>query len=380
MTSVLITNRMKIRICITINLFGVLLLSGCGGGGNSGASSTPVTPVVQACANGASNYPDCNFVPAQLQTTVPTPPYAAGSEDLAAFVYFNDLRADLGLGKLNFSTELEKSAINHVNYLKINQAGDFTEDPSKPGFTGESTNARAVATGYTTTTYQANVSGGIALGNTKIGAIKNLVDSVYHRNELFKQYWTDTGSGWICIDPTAAICNKGANGEVLPDFLNILVAFRNNVKQRNASDFVMNYPMDKSTDVRISFVGETINPFPQYTDGLLWGKVGYPVSIAVEDSQTLAVQTFTVTEDGTSTPMIATLFTAQSDPNHRLAQNEAYLVTNTAMKTLTKYNVTFVGTSTMAGSKTVRSVTKTWSFTTGRLKNPCDPAFNPSCS
>lgn len=104
------------------------------------------------------------------------------------------------------------------------------------------------------------------------------------------------------------------------------------------------------------------------------------MSIAVEDSQALSVQSFTITEDGTFTPMMATLFTAQSDPNRRLAQKEAYLVTNTALKTLTKYNVTFVGSSTMTGSKVVRSVTKTWSFITGRLKNPCDPAFNPNCS
>ena len=338
-----------------------LITQACGGGSTP---STTVPPVVQTCDNGATNYPHSSTIPAKLQSTIMTPPYASGSEDLNVFNYFNDLRTTLGLGKLSYSAELDKASLNHSTYIKLNQVGGFNETAGRPGFTGATLADRVVQAGYTDKLTGLGVSGGLAFGSNKMGALKALLNSVYHRRILLQQMWTDVGTSMICISADNSTCNRNANGEIIPDFLSVTVAHKNNGQQRNASDFFMVYPMDKTTDVAISMVGETTNPFPQYPDGLVWGKVGAPIEVAVEDSQTLSVQTFTITEDGTSSPLPATLMTVQSDPNKLITKNEAFLIANMALKPNTKYTVSFVGTANIPGSKTVRSLTKTWSFTT----------------
>lgn len=357
---------MKSRNLSTLFSFAVVcvITQACGGGSGGNSTSSTVPPVAQTCDNGATNYPDCSSIPAKLQTTIVMPPYASGSEDLMVFNYFNDLRTTLGLGKLSYSAELDKASLNHSTYIKLNQVGGFSETVGRPGFTGATLADRVIQAGYTDKLTGLGVSGGLAFGNSKLGALKSLLNSVYHRRILLQQMWTDVGSSMMCISVDNTNCNRGANGEVIPDFLSMTVAHKNNVLQRNASDFLMTYPMDKNTDVPISMVGETTNPFPQYPDGLVWGKVGYPIEIAVEDSQTISVQTFTITEEGSTSPLAATMMTSQSDPNRLITKNEAFLIANTALKPMTKYTVTFVGTATTPGSKVIRSINKVWSFTT----------------
>lgn len=347
-----------------------MITQACGGGSGGNSTASTVPPVAQTCDNGATNHPDCSSIPAKLQTSIVMPPYATGSEDLVVFNYFNDLRTSLGLGKLSYSAELDKASFNHSTYIKLNQVGGFSETIGRPGFTGATLADRVIQAGYTDKITGLGVSGGLAFGNSKLGALKSLLNSVYHRRILFQQMWTEVGSSWMCISVDNVNCNRGVNGEVLPNFLSVTVAHKNNVLQRNGSDFFLTYPMDKDTDAPISMIGETTNPFPQYPDGLVWGKVGYPVEVAVEDSQTISVQTFTITEDGSTSPLAATLMTSQSDPNRLITKNEAFLIANTALKPMTKYTVRFVGAASIPGSKIVRSIDKTISFVTNEYLVP----------
>lgn len=356
------------KYLLLVVLVAATYLTGCGGGG--GGTTTPSTPIAQACTNAASNYPDCNSIPAKLQLTIVEPPYPADSEDMRVFKYLNDLRSSLGLGQLSYSKELDQSSLNHLNYSRINQVGEYDEDPSKPGFTGATLFDRVRNSGYTNTSNGLTVSGGLAPGNSKLGSLNSLINSIYHRHPLFNQSFTDIGSAFICVSADQSMCNKGPNGEILGNVLMVTVASQKNITQRNASDFFMVYPRDNANDVNISMIGETINPFPQYPEKLVWGKVGYPISVAVEASQTLSTQTFTITESGSINPMLATLFTMQSDPNKMITKNETYLVANSALKPLTKYTINFVGTASIPGSQVVRSISKTWSFTTNEFLKP----------
>ena len=347
-----------------------LITQACGGGGGGNSTSSAVQPVAQTCENGATNYPDCSSIPAKLQTSVVMPPYAPGTEDLMVFNYFNDLRASLGLGKLSYSAELDKASLNHSTYIKLNQVGGFSETVGRPGFTGATLSDRAIQTGYSDKLTGLGISGGLAFGNSKLGALQSLLNSVYHRRILLQQMWTDVGTSMMCISVDKSNCNRGTNGEVIPDFLSVTVAYKNNVLQRNASDFFMIYPLDKSTDVPINMIGETTNPFPQYPDGLVWGKVGYPIEVATEDSQNISVQTFTITEDGATVPKAATIMTNQNDPNRLIGKNEAFLVANSPLKPMTKYTVNFVGSANIPGSKVTRYINKTTSFVTSEFLVP----------
>lgn len=347
-----------------------IISQACGGGSGGNSVTSTVPPVAQTCDNGATNFPDCSSIPAKLQTSIVTPPFPVGSDEMNEFNEFMNVRTGLGLGKLSYSAELSKAAFNHSTYIKLNQTGGFSEVVGRPNFTGVTLADRVVFAGYTDKLTGLNVNGGLGNGNTRVGGLKNLLDSVYHRQALLKQSWTDVGSSIMCVTVNDAGCNRNQNGEVIPDYFSIIVANKNNLGQRNASEFFMTYPIENSTNVPISMTGETPNPFPQYVDYTVWGKVGYPIEVAVEDSQTISVQTFTITEEGSNSPLASTLMTTQSDPNKIISKNEAFLIPNIALKPSTKYLVTFVGTATIPGSKVVRSINKSFSFVTSEFLIP----------
>jgi len=117
--------------------------------------------------------------------------------------------------------------------------------------------------------------------------------------------------------------------------------------------------------------GETLNPFPDYPSGLVYGKVGYPVSFALEASQILELTSFTMTENGQTTPVSAYVYTKATDPNHYIGNNEAYLTAKTQLKPSTKYNMQLQGKVNGLAFSCVNGVIvfgKTegcsWSFTT----------------
>ncbi|MEB0032971.1 CAP domain-containing protein [Undibacterium sp. RTI2.1] len=332
-------------------------LSACGGGGSG--SSTPTTPVVSTCSNGGTDYPTCTapVTAAQLQLTVPAPPYAVGSEELNAFNYLNNFRQSLGLGLLAYSPELTLSTKNHANYLVLNRVGGFDEDPTKPGFTGVTIYDRASFAGYAT---NYRVTGGQGISNTLSGVIQGLIDSVYHREILMLQDIADVGMTRYCF----GICDNTSA-------ITLAAAEKKYPGQRNASDFVMTYPLDKQTNVDLSARNETTNPFPDFTDGVIHGKVGYPVSFVIEASQTLVLKDFTMTEAATGIALNAYVYTAANDPNKLIQKNEAWLTSKTKLKPSTTYNMVLHGSVngndiTCVGGKIVTGKTPgcSWSFTT----------------
>ncbi|MET3140197.1 uncharacterized protein YkwD, partial [Undibacterium sp. GrIS 1.2] len=309
-----------------------LILTACGGGEGSSSTTTTTPPLATTCANGGTNFPTCTAptTAAQLQLTVSAPPLAAGSQELAAFNYLNQFRHSLGLGLLAYSAPLTLASKNHANYLVLNQSLTHTEDPSKPGFTGVTDTDRANFAGYATNYF---VSAGGSVANTMPGAIQALINTVYHRGTLIRQSWTDQGMTGYCY----GVCD--ASNSAL--YLNVAQKTVNG--QTNASDFVMMYPMDKQSNVNLTTAGDNINPFPDITGGVVYGKVGYPVSFAVEANQMLVLKDFTMTEAGTSAPLNAYVYTASNDPNNLIPSNEAWLTAKSQLKPSTTYNMALHG-------------------------------------
>lgn len=327
-----------------------ILLVACGGGGGSSSVNPPVvtppaTPVV---------------TPADLQTTVPSLTYGASSEEFAYVTALNAFRAQVGLGLLAQSSLLDKSAQNHLQYVlknDVNTGGTVVmsaidpatgrnyfhiESADKPLFTGIQELDRAKAVAYAGT--YVGEEGMFGGGKGAQVAFSSVTSTIYHRAGLMFQGLRDVGLA-VGTDQSQTFVLE--MGYAKP--------------QTNASDFLGVYPADNQTAVGLHAGVEAPNPFPDLSTSNtdFPTKTGYPASVVVKDGATLEVVSFTMTEAGASASLDARIMTKDTDPNHYLASNIAFLVAKAALKPNTTYSVAFSGRVNNV------MVTKNWKFTTG---------------
>jgi uncharacterized protein YkwD len=349
----------------------MLALTGCGGGGSA---STPTTPIVSTCSNGATDYPTCT-PPASTQwepvvTSVPAATYSG--ESLAGFDLLNQRRSAAGVGLLAQNSHLDASSANHMNYLlnNLTETGSFhTEIVGHTGFTGETVQARVVGAGYVGGAGEVGVDYLLRAGTGQF-CLHNLIDdSVYHRLDILGN-WTDVG---VAVGTNAA-------GET------ICVVNVGNRTGLNAGQVPANpvtYPYANQTDVDTTFVpaSEIPNPAPDLGTAL----IGLPVTVSLASQNFLGsnllsnlvgfqasdvtVSAFTLTAQGSSTPVVARLLTAAgvlAGPGvvltidaHQSPQWAFTMLPLTQLAPNTVYNAVF--TATVKGAP----VSLHWSFTTG---------------
>lgn len=339
-----LTMKVKAKYSLTV-VACAFLLAACGGGGGSGSQTGPVAPVTPPVVTPPAS---------DIQTSVPAPTYTAASQELAFFNAYNDFRGALGLGKLKQDNKLDLANQNHVAYLlantDINTAAIDSktgrplfhiEDPVRPKFTGVTEKDRASFAGYGGV-YVAE-SGAYGAGRGAVSAFNDFVATVYHRAGLVYQSPRDIG---------LAVGND-AKQTVVMTFGYATTG------QKNASDYFGVYPADKQTNVPLISALEAPNPYPDITYAEYATKTSFPISVASEESTTLSVTSFTVTQAGTAAALDARLLTQATDPNKYLSKNTAYLVAKSAFKPNTTYNVSFTGTVNGV------AMSKSWSFTTG---------------
>lgn len=348
-----------------LSLIGVtlsVLLAACGGGGgdsapsNNGGSPIGTTPTNPGTVTPppAVTPPPVSVTPSDLQTSVPTATYAAGSSELVFFNGLNDFRAKLGLGLLAQNAKLDAANQNHVKYLMTNKDVNFSavdpktgrpffhlEDATRPGFTGVTELDRANFMQYGGT--YVGESGAYGRGQGAGVALADLIATVYHRAGLMYQFPRDVG---------VAVAND--------QIQTIVMTFGYTSKgQKNASDYFGAYPADKQTNVpRVAYI-ETPNPMPEVDYNDYNTKTSFPINVVSADGTDLTVTTFSVTEAGQSSPLDVRLLTKATDPNKMLTGNTAYIVGKAPFKANTTYNVRFDGA--INGVSKVQA----WSFTTG---------------
>lgn len=338
-----------------------ILIAACGGGG-SGTSTTSV-PVVTTCSNGATNYPTCNNFTANLQLTVPTPPFANGSDLLNAFNFLNDERAALGLGKIAYNEALTKAADAHTNYMFLNKWLDHSETETMQGFTGATPVARANRFGYAS-----NIVGeDLGLANSLVGGVKNLLGTVYHRSSTLSQGWRDVGLSSHC------------HGQCTDTLIFYTFNFGYKEAQRNASDFVFTYPRNGQKNVRPDFCGESPWPLngmiaisdackvkanPVDANNIYDAFVGYPISVTAAEGRQLTADKFTLYEG--SVEIKAWILDTKTDPNKILGTHEIYLVPQQSLKLGTVYTGVFNGKSDGV------PISLTWTFTTDTVQSRQD--------
>jgi uncharacterized protein YkwD len=335
-----------------------LALSACGGGGGSASSDgsgTPAPPVQIPPVQTPPVQTPPTTAPADPQPTPPGATYPAGSQELAFFTMLNGFRAQLGLGLFAQNLALDTSDVNHLQYMLTNADVSFSEidpktgvaymheeEPARQGYTGVAPIDRARFAKYTGSWVGEQVTYGLGTGASV--ALSSLIASVYHREGLMLQSPGDFG---------ISVGNDRYQTTVLSFGIG-------DKRQHTASDYFGMYPADMQTGVGLSTYPELPNPYPDLSANDFATKSSFPVNVVSEESTTLKVNSFTITEAGQSGPLDARLLTSDTDPNKLLAKNTAYLVGKAAFKPKTTYKVSFSGTVNGA------AVSKDWSFTTGQ--------------
>jgi len=343
-----------------------LALAGCGGGSGGDKKTVPITPTPPVVTSPITPVtpapmPTPTPQPASLQVAV-APTYAAGSSEAVALNKLNAFRAAQGLGPLNQNANADVASKNHAAYVTTNQSGatPHAEVAGKPGFTGVDAMDRLIAAGYPAKSATEVIAFSMQFPSPDASAIDNLANTVYHRASMMYQGMTTVG-----IAPE----NQDSP---------LYVAIGLTTPQVNAGDYVGMYPANNQTGVWLTHSVESPNPFYQemaMSQENMCTKTSAPVSLTSEASTTLNVTSFTVTEEGQTTPLDARLITKASSTqdNTYLTPNVAFLVGKAPFKPNTKYNVRFVGKATgpATGSNTGLTIEKFWTFTTSAFKRGC---------
>jgi len=351
-------SKIKFAVCLSISM----TLASCGGGGSNTPSNPPAaTNAAPTPTPTPAPTPVPKIQSASLQTAAAAT-YMAGTSEELAFKKLNAFRAAQGLGPLNQNAKIDIAAKNHAAYVTTNQSGadPHKEVAGKPGFTGVDVQERLVTAGYQATMSTEVIAFSSMQSDPDASPIDNLANTVYHRSAMMYQGMTEVG-----------FAPETSNSPLFADIATMK-------KQVNAGDYVGVYPANNQIGVWLTHGVESPNPFyleMEMTQQNMCTKTSGPVSLASEASTTLSVTTFTVTEEGQTTPLDVRLITKSTSPQDQtyLAPNVAFVVGKAPYKANTKYNVVFVGKATGAATGTVDglSIERKWSFTTGSYKRGC---------
>ncbi|KQZ35102.1 CAP domain-containing protein [Duganella sp. Root1480D1] len=301
------------------------LLSACGGGGGGGGSGSttvpPTTPPVTSCVVSPSGVPG-----------------ATGDTAIDGFNWFNYRRADIGLAMLTCNDLLNKAAVGHSNYLRLNNTVSHDQVAGNPGFTGATLADRLANAGYTLgSQYAYGEVISAASDQSGFYHAEELIAAIYHRFVIFEPMFREMGTG---------AASSGSYTYFTAD-----MATRNGFGAGLGKGNIVAYPKNGQTAIPTSFDSDTESPDPVPN----LNRVGYPVSVHSDITGSLTVTSFTIRPRGGAqlTTRLLTKATDEHTPVHAAA-----IVPLSTLIGNTTYDVSFVGT--VDGI----AVTKNWSFTT----------------
>ncbi|GJH17447.1 CAP domain-containing protein [Caballeronia novacaledonica] len=313
-----------------------LLVAACGGGGGGGGSSdaSPAAP-----ASGAST--PATTTPANLTT----PQYPADSFHLAAFNLLNQQRQQCGFPALQENTVLDQAAAAHAQYQATNNVVSDFETAGATGFTGATYADRAAHFGYPQNTGSVGVSGGIytnaTWSETKYGeqAIFGLISGVYHID--------------IAVAPTNSI-GIGKVATTYNGYPQVWHSMTLANYQPVTSNTPLTFPCQGTTGV--SYYGGGEIPTPPATSGN-WGT---PVAVAGNPTDTIVMQTGTMTDSSSHVIALQVLDSA-TDPNKILPKWMGVAYPATPLSPNSQYTVSLTGTINGV------AFARTFTFTTGNI-------------
>jgi uncharacterized protein YkwD len=193
--------------------------------------------------------------PAAQPAAPPPAPAASASATQQAVDRLNHYRAIMGIAPIKADAALEKAAMGHAAYYRLNFAGMagmglHKQNPGAPGFTGEDWSARARAAGY-----RGTVDENVGLAASPARVVDAFVDTVNHR--------------WNMLHPSAVHLGYGIDTTKPIDVMN--VGFD---RGAGATDKPAVYPGPNQGGVPTgSHIWETPDPAPGLPRPL-----GYPIT------------------------------------------------------------------------------------------------------
>lgn len=320
---------------------------GSGGAAGSGGSGSDV-----ATASGS------------LQTSVPTPDYAAGSPGDVSMSALNEARRNAGAGLLQQSKALDTAAQAHVQYLVINiGATGHTEEPVKPSFYEIRPELRMAKAGFAPG-YSAEVinTRGTLLG---VDCVGQMLATVYQASALLGPA-THTGFGFSGNFAVKPICIG-----------NFATAQTDTLGQYAAAGALVAYPYGGQTNVPPDYNVDFDSPRPSAT--LVPNTpAGTPVIVNVRNADYLnfraagtldAVVTRFELKDAGGNAVAAVLLANQPiragagvvlNADGNLPDGAVALVPLSPLASAKTYSVSFSATLKTGGAP----LAKSWSFTT----------------
>ncbi|WP_151632553.1 CAP domain-containing protein [Noviherbaspirillum aerium] len=312
-------------------LLSSLILTACGGGGENNSVTTS--------ANAAASV-------APQDTGVPQ---ATGNTATDGFNWFNFRRRQLGIQAVNRNTVIDSAALGHSVYQRENDTITHEQTVGKPGFTGRTAGDRLRAAGYPLTSSAGFAYGEVISATTDTSganAAEDLIAAIYHRFVIFEPMFKEAGVG-----------SAGRSGGLTYFTTNFTaLGLNGGLAQGN----IVHYPVADQTRVPRNFFSDNESPDPVPNAN----EVGYPVSVHANITDSIEVQTFTITPRG-GNALPARLLRKVDDP--QTPESAAAIVPLTPLTAGTVYDVRFVGKVSGIGANNVpwsSNINRSWSFTT----------------
>ena len=302
-------------------------LVACGGGGGN-TSSGAATPSA-ASSTGFSGQ----------DSSAPSLTNKVATDGRA---WLNYRRSQVGMSALTENSKIDVAAQGHSDYQRINNTVTHVQTVGKQGFTGVNLQDRLAAAGYTITGSNA-IGEVIAADANRSGfyMAEQLITAIYHRFVIFEPVFKEVGSGSATTSAsyTYFTADFGANNGYGPGL---------------ASGAVATWPFNGQTGVPVNFFSDYEEPDPVPDRN----EVGYPVSVHVNLTSRLVVQSFTIRAHGGATDLSTRLLAQGQDANMATNHSAAAIVPLAPLAAATTYDVAFTGTVDGA------AVSRSWSFTT----------------
>lgn len=254
----------------------------------------------------------------------------------------NAYRRRLSLPLLRLDDRLSAAAAAHVSYLERNRTTGHFEIPGRPGFAGVTPRERKAPFGYFGSGYEAVDYG----SRSVVEAVRALFDAPYHRMPF--------------LQPGPILFGAARSG-------------RHTVLEFGASDKegTVVYPAAGQRDVPVAW-DDKERPDPLQIHGAR-GTVGYPITLFhfAPDRLTMRV-TGTTLATASGKPVPFFLNDPENDPE-MAALNGVLIIPRRPLPPNTTFNVS-VAAQTPLG----RTVSRSWSFTTGAAPRPARVRRGPA--
>ena len=332
-------------------------MAACGGGGGGGGGGVLLpASSVQAPPPAPVAPPVAEVLPSSIVTFVSPASYGASSESQQAFALLNAERERCGFGLLEQDVRLDRAARAHAAWQILNNQLSHSETPGTPGFTGTTAAERVTAEGYPFGGVGDEISGlyySGSIAGTGVFAVRALLALPYHEAGMLAGY-RDIGIG---IRGSDAL---GTTGRFCPRTVQQfnLGYTRDDGRQEPASDQVLTYPCEGTSEVFYQVTNETPNPVPGRD--LRASPIGPGLLVAVRTGQTLAISSATMqTLSGNFPVALRPAMTQGNDPNRVLAGHQALVIPDASLMPNTTYAVKIAGTNDGV------AFTRSFNFSTG---------------